>query len=804
MVAAALALFVLSRARGPADEPDQPRLEREPTFGAFQEAAEPPRPAAPTRFRARETTGTASFASDAGAPVHLRLRGQVVRAEAGVEGEVVLAHLVATTDSQGVFDLEVDAPPGQAVVVFARRGALRSPWFSFRSSEPPEWLRLSLREPVTITGTTVDRETQSPVPQVVVTCVACGGDQATTDDKGRFTFASAPLSEGGLVVLHGVGAAGVGHGEYLATPGRPLEVTMVMVRPVPIAGRVVDGSGRGVEGVLVSVSRKGEVLHKARSAVDGAFTLDAFKQNTAVVDAVADDGRASISRVVVAPTSGLTLVLGEGASVRASVVDEHGALVEGATVQAKQVVTKRACTTSAEGTCVLQGLQQGPVVVKATVGRVATKQQTLSVVAAGTTVSLELEPRRAVRGQVVTTSQTPAVGARVSVDGEAPFATTDARGHFVLENLAAGEVELSATSADGALGAALTVAEEVDDVVLTLEPASRRVSGRVVDAKGTPRVFFSVEEQQVTHGDGAFSIRVPYDASRLTVRCEGCSATAVDVPAGSSDLGVGDVTVADAATAEVLVLGPNGQPVPDAHLWTISAPPDRKKVWRRMGTAQDSQTDARGRSVFSNSGWCLMVAVAPLLPTVALPCPLNVAETPNVVVQMTRGGFVEVEVRQASAGAPIMVTDDTEGLRDVIGSDGRCTLGPLAPGPHDIVVARPDFTLEAKPVVVRDGQTERVVFGESSEARLEVHVTAGQGLRMVAAIPGDVATPPKTLSSDFKAGVADDQGVVHLTNLSAGRWTVFVGGKGDEVLGRVVVELAPGQSAVVEVPGRSP
>lgn len=805
VVVAALALFVSSRERGTmADAPRPAVAVEQPTFGAFRKAPEPPQPLAPTRFRPRDATRLAPLDADAGTLVHLRLRGEVVRGDTGVEGDVVLEHLVATTDSNGVFDLEVDAVLGEFVVVFAQRGDLRSPWFSFKRAAPPEWLRLSLQEPVTITGTTVDRETLAPVPDVVVTCVSCGGEQASSDPKGRFTFTNAPTSTGRSVVLHAVGAAGLGHGEYQATPGVPLEVTMLMARSTPIAGRVVDRAGHGVEGVSVSVSRKGKMVRRARSGLDGAFAIDPFKEGTFVVEALADDGQAALSRLALAPTSGLTLVLGEGASARARVVDAQGTAVTGATVEATQMTCTRTCTTAADGTCELNGLKPGVLVVKATVGRLTARKETVTVATTGTTVTLELEPRRSVRGQVLRSPQTPAVGAKVSVGGEAPFVTTDEGGHFVLENLPAGPVELSATSVDAVLGADVTVEATAEQVVITLLPNSRRVSGRVVDSHGAPRVFFWAEAEQVTHGAGAFSVRVPHDETRLTIRCQRCVDTVVDVPAGTSDLDVGTVTVADATTTEVLVLGPNGQPLAGAHLWSISSPPDRKKVWRRLSTEPDAQTDARGRSVFDASGFCVEVALAPYLPTVALPCPLNTDDTPNVVVQLTRGGFVEVEVRQNGAREPVVVADDTEGLEDVTGPDGRCTLGPLVPGKHVIAIVGKDFAIETKEVLVRDGQTERLVVGDASEARLEVHVTTGTGLRMVAAMPGDVAALPRKMTGDIRAGATDAQGVVQLTGLHAGRWTVFAGAKGNEVLGRVLVDLAPGQSAVVEVPPRSP
>ncbi|MDP1920763.1 MAG: carboxypeptidase regulatory-like domain-containing protein [Myxococcales bacterium] len=803
VVVTALAWFVLGRERGTAGHAREPTTAHEQTFGAFRKTPEPPQPLAPTRFRPRDPTRPATLDADAGTLVHLRLRGEVVRGDAGVEGDVVLEHLVATTDSNGVFDLEVDAVLGEFVIVFAQRGDLRSPWFSFKRAAPPEWLRLSLQEPVTITGTAVDRETLAPVPDVVVTCTSCGREQATTDAKGRFTFPNAPIGSGRTVVLHAVGAAAIGHGEYQATPGVPLEVTMLMARSTPIAGRVIDRAGHGVEGVSVSVSRKGKVVLRERSGLDGAFAIDPFKEGTFIIDANADDGQASLSRLVVSPSSGLTLVLGEGASAQARVVDEHGTAVVGATVESTQVTSTRSCTTAADGTCTLTGLKLGAMMVKATVGLVTTGRETVTVAASGTTVTLELAPRRAVRGQVLSAPQTPAAGAKVSVAGEAPVVTTDERGHFVLENLPAGPVELSATSVDAVLGADVTVDEKVEQVVITLQPNSRRVSGRVVDAHGVPRSHFAVEDEQVMHGAGAFSLRVPHAETRLTVRCERCVDTVVEVPEGTSDVDVGTVTVADTTTTEVLVLGPNGQPIAGAHLWSISSPPDRKKVWRRMGTEPDAQTDARGRAVFDASGFCLEVAVAPYLPTVALPCPLNTETTPNVVVQLTRGGYVEVEVRQNGAREPVLVADDTEGLKEVTGLDGRCTLGPLVPGPHVIAIAGTGFVLETKEVLVREGQTEKVVFGETSEARLEVHVTTGTGLRLVAALPGDVATLPPRMTGDIKAGMTDAQGVVQFTGLRAGRWTLFVAEKGDVVLGRVRVDLAPGQSAVVEVP-RSP
>lgn len=716
----------------------------------------------------------------------------------------MLEHLVATTDSNGIFDLEVDAVLGEFVIVFAQRGDLRSPSFAFKRSKPPEWLRLSLQEPVTITGTTVDHDTFAPVPDVVVTCVSCGREQATTDAKGHFAFPSAPINSFGSVVLRAVGAAAVGGGEYWLAPGVPLEVTMLMSRSTPIAGRVVDAAGQGVEGVSVKASRKGKVVRSERSGLDGAFAIDPFKAGSFVVDALADDGQASLSRLVVAPSSGLTLVLGEGASVQARVVDAEGTEVAGATVEATQVTIARSCTTAADGTCALNGVKLGAMAVKAAVGLVTTEIETVDVAAADTTVTLTLEPRRTVRGQVLSSPQTPAVGAKVSVEGKPKFVTTDARGQFELENLPAGPVDLSATSVDAVLGAELTVPEEAEQVIITLIPNSRRVSGRAVDSSGAPRGSFMIEDEEVTHGAGAFSRRIPHDETRLTLRCWGCVEAVIDVPEGNSDLDVGTVTVPNATKTEVLVLDPSGQPLAGAHLWSVSSPPDRKKVWSRMGTPPDAQTDAQGRSLFEASGFCLEVALAPYLPTVASPCPLNTETTPKVVVQMTRGGFIEVEVRQNGPRESVRVGDDTEGLKDVTGLDGRCTLGPLVPGPHVIAVAGTGFVFETKEVLVHDGQTERVVFGETSEARLEVHVTTGAGLRLVSAMPGDIETFPRNMTGDIMAGLTNAQGVVEFTGLRAGRWTIFVEEKGKEVPGRVLVDLAPGQSAVVEVPPRAP
>jgi protocatechuate 3,4-dioxygenase beta subunit len=187
-----------------------------------------------------------------------------------------------------------------------------------------------------------------------------------------------------------------------------------------LSGRVTDEQGQPVGGVYLAIVEPGttpyEPLALAESGEDGSFTLDAPAEGSWRVELRHPDYPVA-ERVVEAPAKGLRLVLPEGGSVEAQVVDEAGRPVQGAQVELEQ--TEERGTVDEAGRVVLKGLLPGRYRVVASTARDeafrAAQQQVELRDMEQVKVRLQLAAGQSLAGVVVDGKGQPVAGAQVRV-----------------------------------------------------------------------------------------------------------------------------------------------------------------------------------------------------------------------------------------------------------------------------------------------------------------------------------------------------------------------------------------------------
>ncbi len=392
--------------------------------------------------------------------------------------------------------------------------------------------------------------------------------------------------------------------------------TLALRDGAPVSGRVVDEHGDGVAGARVRYSgasdwtqQADDRLDAAITTADGSFALPELPAGSFRFVATHADHAPGTSALVTldgrTATTGVTITMGEGATVAGKVVDDTGKPVASARVrvgaggrgrrQRMLFDSPRQAFTDASGAFAIKGLPRKELAV------IAMHESGASPVADVDTskgdvsgVTLELDITGTISGVVVDPAGDPVEGVQVSAGPDFrdnrrridfsqwrlrgfPRELTDAGGRFTLTGLAPGSYRLSASRTSsrrrGRRGPGVgdrVVAKTGDsNVKLVLEPDGG-IKGKVAFSDGTAPESFNVSVGFVGQefSDSEFTLDgLPPQRYHVTVRGPTFSARSLDVevePGKTAD--VGTIVVVKGRTVGGTVVA-DGQPVAGAKVY---------------------------------------------------------------------------------------------------------------------------------------------------------------------------------------------------------------------------------------------
>lgn len=439
--------------------------------------------------------------------------------------------------------------------------------------------------------------------------VAATGPDGTAEVRGV-----AALFDAVTVTAPGRGAAILAISRA-SDPGGRLERTVTLPPGAPLGGVVVDADGQPVGGAeirVVDVSTGG--AFEATSDPSGRWRTGALAAGTYRVRAAAP-GRArapwrDVATDGAAPRDDLVVALGRGGRMRGEVVDETGAAVAGARVEAdgEDEGDEWLARTDSTGSFELAGVVPGTYELLACTARRGSRAVEIEVaegeVAA---VRLVVEPSE-VAGRVIRPDGSPVIGVEVGVRDDPRYGdVTDRDGQFELGALPPGRHVVEVTEEGRPAGSRRVRAGDAEVVITCQAPA--RLVGRAL-LGGRPMSWFGLQvgpsarlsfvgDATGFHAeDGRFSFPVPQPGD-LDVVLAGPGAarrtlTTRVVPGQVVDLG--DIELAPGRTIRGRVVDADGRPVAGATV-TIggdqAAELDPVQRWFRC--AHQAVTDSDGR-----------------------------------------------------------------------------------------------------------------------------------------------------------------------------------------------------------------
>ena len=417
------------------------------------------------------------------------------------------------TDAQGRFTSELIPATGEVHPVAAAEGCDDSEYQTVEVHDAPALtLKLSCGE--TANGVVLDAE-GNPVEGVSVRLDGIEHhENVITEANGTFRFHQ-PASMYQLKVSH----------ERYRTYEQPLQlpakdVTIVLDAGGSISGRVVDGKGKALAGVQVTVvpAVLGELLAEveggntsATTDPDGHFLVSGLLAGRLVVSATGDSLGTAVSDVVVLQPAehrdGLVLTLDKKVDLTGVVMDSQRRPIPGARVRWDPADEKSA----------LVG-----VLMDAVRGRV---------------------------DEVMRFMPSPS--------------NTDVDGRYQLRGLPVSKVKLNVMAQGYANKEQL--ASRGDQVDFVLEKEGGRVRGRVVDESGRPLPRFTVDGATFTSDDGRFEVEGFGAEDNLRVTAPGYSRLTVRVKLDVPVKDLGDVVMKKGRELRVEVRS-EGQPLAGVHV----------------------------------------------------------------------------------------------------------------------------------------------------------------------------------------------------------------------------------------------
>jgi uncharacterized GH25 family protein len=411
--------------------------------------------------------------------------------------------------------------------------------------------------------------------------------------------------------------------------GPPPEMRLVddddPVGGMRLEGQVIDEDERPVGGALVQLSS--QPRRTAKTQADGSFEFDKLIGRAYSLEARKEDGIAGPVTVrLTNKTEPVILRLVQAASLEVTVLAVATRKpVPGAKVSFYEE-DEGAVTTGADGKARLRGVGHGWQGVEAVAPGYAREVKLFEAAGkAGSIDKVTVELRRGapVSGQVVDAAGKAVAGAHVTpVDASSPWAgtferdraTTDGKGKFKFDALAAGTFRFEARHGQHAPGssAAITLDGQNARTDVTIRLAdSARIAGRVVSKSGQPvsgaglRVAAKnagyarqLARQAYTDDKGRFDVTgLPRAPVQVVAIHDTASSSMLELDLGAEPekTGLTIVLDVDGAIAGIVVTA-QGDPVPEAQ---VTATPEltagaQLSTLRLRGASQDV-TDSAGK-----------------------------------------------------------------------------------------------------------------------------------------------------------------------------------------------------------------
>lgn len=418
----------------------------------------------------------------------------------------------AQTDERGAFTSELISPSSEIHPVAWTEGCADSTYEEVKLGESDVELTLKVACHESANGVVLDAEGKPIADAVVFLDGLAQHESVTTDATGTFRFHQ-PNAMYQLKIDHERYRA---YEQPLQLPAK--DITIVLDAGGSIAGRIVDGKGKGLAGTSVTVvpavldTLLGEIEGGNTSATtdpEGHFIVTGLLAGRLVVSATADSLGTVVSDVVVLQPGehrdGLVLTLDERIDISGVVMDEQRRPIPGARVTWDPADEKSA----------LLG-----VLMDAVSGRV---------------------------DQVMKFMPSPSV--------------SDVDGRYTLRGLPVSKVKLDASASGYA--SLEQVASRGDTLDFVLKKEGGRARGRVVDEGGRPLTRFTVDGSAFTPEDGRFEVEVFGQEDTLWISASGFTqqSVKVELPGPERERDVGDVVMKKGRALRLEVRGPDGKPL---------------------------------------------------------------------------------------------------------------------------------------------------------------------------------------------------------------------------------------------------
>jgi len=541
--------------------------------------------------------------------------------------------------------------------------------------------------------------------------------------------------------------------------------------PLELAGLVVDEANAPVAGATVTVASRPP--RSVTTAADGTWSVKDLLPRPYRIEAQKDDAFGRIGNVVPETTPRRIVIrLALGAGVRVRVV-EAGTLkpITGARVQIRDAESSAAVTDDT-GWVLFRGMPPvSAVVITASKTGFATAHQMVGAGLAGQdphAFHVELKRAGQLAGRVVDQSGRAVANATVvAVDPTAGTPTSpatdgvrsDARGEFVLSDVALGDVQLKAYHPDFRAGGATLVTVTPDAsarVVLTLRRAVS-VIGHVVDDQGQPAAWAEVHayvakqpmwdeaggRHLVADGTGMFRIDgLPPTSVRIvasTANAASSKAREIDL---SANRDVDDVTLVVDLQGSIAGTVVDGHHNPVANVAVTCRPLEGKRVVIHCPGFET--TDDAGHFELRGlpAGSYKLIATRPRGAHPAAELTARVGD-PSVELAVGDVATVTGKLQLSDGGAPLHARVELQpgGIGVACAGDGSFTISQLDPGAYVLLASGEFVTKHMDGVHVSGPKTdlgvitvehghalEGVVVDSSGNPVPDARVVAGKGI----------------------------------------------------------------------------
>ncbi len=611
------------------------------------------------------------------------------------------------TDDEGKFLLQLEK--GKEWHVQASHDEYRDSATQLFSSPDPKNLDIEyLLDPITtgtIVGIAIDAITGQPI---VNATIKIAGQTVTTDREGRFRVKE--IEAGDVAVSAGQSGYRANAQTITLEALKTAEARLVLepITQGSIAGTVVDAtSNRPLADVRVSVAGQ-----SAQTGADGRFLIEEIEQGDVEI--------AATKTIYERAAMDIAVVAEETATLRIPLTPItygtlNGTIVDAATGQplanATVSMAGRILQTNIAGEFTAKKVPAGEVPVTASYDRYYDANRSVALQAAGeASVTLRLEPitTGTVRGVVTNIrSGEPIDGASVNIGRQRT--KTDSSGAFVLEKVAAGDIEVAAGAnlfEPGRVDVALLAATEVQADLRLIPITYGTVTGVVTDASTRRPVLgarISVGDQAaVSDAQGAFRFeRVTAGNLDFVTRkpVYKVDSTRVRLAAGAAeDLAIVLTPITTGTISGVVRSSADRAPLAGVtvNAGRISATSDNKGAYRMQGVPAGSVQLGAMLKLYEPSNANLDLAAAADIQA-------DLELTP-ITYGTISGSVVDASSKRAISGAKVT----SGGKTTVTDGNGKYQLQRVSAGSVSVVATRAIYIDESLQRELSSGESLRV------------------------------------------------------------------------------------------------